>query len=276
MKRRYGYCFSMTCMAPALLGHLYISSKGKFMTNFSQPSQNVPNQNSMMNYPKPKSIAAIIALVLGILALITSFLPIINNGSFILAVIGIILAIIGLVGTVRGKKSGKGIAIAALIISVVSCVVVLGTQSMYSAAIDEASESLENPAVSSSSETSDQYTDLALGTSVDFSNGVTVTVDQVERNLVNYDESEMTGVRVTYVNNGDSEASFNVFDWKGEDSSGAQYSYGYYSEADNELSSGTLAPGGSVTGMVYFEGEPVKVLYTSSVFSDSSASWTLS
>ena len=84
------------------------------MTNFSQPSQNVPNQNPMMNYPKPKSIAAIIALVLGILALITSFLPIINNGSFILALIGIILAIIGLVGTVRGKKSGKGIAIAAL------------------------------------------------------------------------------------------------------------------------------------------------------------------
>ena len=77
------------------------------MTNFSQPSQNVPNQNSMMNYPKPKSIAAIIALVLGILALITSFLPIINNGSFILAVIGIILAIIGLVGTVRGKNLAR-------------------------------------------------------------------------------------------------------------------------------------------------------------------------
>ena len=98
------------------------------------------NQNPMMDYPKSKSISAIVALVVGILALITSFLPIINNGSFILAIIGIILAIIGLVGTVRGKKSGKGIAIAALLISIVSCAVVLGTQSMYSAAIDEATD----------------------------------------------------------------------------------------------------------------------------------------
>lgn len=98
------------------------------------------NQNPMMDYPKSKSISAIVALVVGILSLITSFLPIINNGSFILAIIGIILAIIGLVGTVRGKKSGKGIAIAALIISIVSCAVVLGTQSMYSAAIDEAAD----------------------------------------------------------------------------------------------------------------------------------------
>lgn len=270
-------------MKPRIAHHEW---KGVYMANQGQYPQNQNPQNYQYHktsqrsenfqYPKPKSGMAITGLVLGIIALLTSFLPIINNASFFLGLLGFIFALVGIVGVVRGKKSGKGIAIAALIITILSCVIVLATQSMYSAAIDEASETLENPAVSSSSGDSTSYTDLPLGTSVEFSNGVTVTVDQIERNLVNYDETEMTGVHVTYINNGDSEASFNTFDWKDEDASGAQTSSTYYSEADDDLSSGTLASGGSVSGWVYFEGEPVKVLYTSSVFSDSSASWLLS
>lgn len=188
----------MTCMAPALLGHLYISLKGEFMTNFSQPSQDVPNQNSMMNYPKPKSIAAIIALVLGILALITSFLPIINNGSFILAVIGIILAIIGLIGTVRGKKSGKRIAIAALIISVVSCAVVLGTQSMYSAAIDEATDTTIDVATTDQGATDAQGASSEYeisGESLDDTNEYFAVITGT---FTNNSEEELTAISITY------------------------------------------------------------------------------
>ena len=34
----------------------------------------------------------------------------------------------------------------------------------------------------------------------------------------------MTGVHVTHTNNGDDGASYNVYDWKGEDANGAQQS----------------------------------------------------
>lgn len=157
------------------------------------------DQNQNPNYmPKPKSICAIIALVVGILALITSFLPIINNGSFILALVGLVLAIIGLVGTLRGKKSGKGIAVASLIIAVVSIIVVLGTQSMYSAAIDEATDTSIDVATTDSS-TSDEsaqsadYTiaDEQLDTSNQYSPMITGT-------FTNNSDEDLSTVSITY------------------------------------------------------------------------------
>ena len=124
--------------------------KGNDMPNHGHIPQNQGNQfqnqqyqqhqSDNLQYPKAKSAMAIAGLVLGIIALLTSFLPIINNLSFILAILGLIFAIVGMVGVVRGKKSGKGIAIAALIITILSCVIVLATQSMYSAAIDEVTD----------------------------------------------------------------------------------------------------------------------------------------
>lgn len=89
---------------------------------------------------KSRSAAAIVGLVLGIIALATSFLPIINNFSFILAALGLVFAIVGLVGVLRGKKAGKCMAIASVIVNVLAAVIVLGTQSMYSAAIDDATK----------------------------------------------------------------------------------------------------------------------------------------
>lgn len=91
---------------------------------------------------KPKSAAAIVGLVLGIIALVTSFLPFINNLSFVLAAIGLVFAIVGLAGALRGKKAGKGMAIASVVVNVLAVVIVLGTQSMYAAAIDDATASL--------------------------------------------------------------------------------------------------------------------------------------
>lgn len=43
-------------------------------------------------------------------------------------------------GTLRGKKSGRGLAIASLIVCVIACAIVLATQSAYSNAIDEATK----------------------------------------------------------------------------------------------------------------------------------------
>lgn len=87
------------------------------------------------NDNKPTSAAAIIGLVLGILAIVTSWIPIVNNLSFIIGAIGLVFSIVAVVGTSRGKKGGKGLAIAALVVNILSLVVVLGLQSAWSAAL---------------------------------------------------------------------------------------------------------------------------------------------
>lgn len=118
--------------------------------------------------------------------------------------------------------------------------------------------------------------DLAVGAPAELESGLTVTVDSVDASLVNYDGSAIVGVHVTYVNNSDDTADYNLYDWKGEDANGAQESCTYYSEASDDLSSGSLAAGGSVSGNLYFAGGTTKLLYFGSMFDDDpSASWVL-
>lgn len=87
---------------------------------------------------KPRSGFAIAALVLGTVAAATSFMPIINNASFFIALIGLILAIVAIAGIRKGKNSGKGLAVAGLVLSIVAGLLVLGTQAFYSAVLNEA------------------------------------------------------------------------------------------------------------------------------------------
>ena len=89
---------------------------------------------------QPRSAMAVASLVLGIVALVTSILPIINNLSFLLAILGIVFAIVGLVGVSKGKKSGKGLGVAGLVLSVIAFILVLVMQSAFSAALDQAME----------------------------------------------------------------------------------------------------------------------------------------
>lgn len=245
---------------------------------------------------------AITSLVLGILAIVTSWMPILNNGSFFLAILGVIFAIVGLVGISKGKKKGKGLAIAGLVLGVISCALVLITQSMYGAAIDAASESISpsvtaSSASSSSTSSSDDasasdssaagseassesqevdYTNLSMGDSIELTDGTIVAVTSVQTGLVNYDDSPLSQVTVTYQNNGDKEVSFNPYDWKAQDAQGALYSQTFYMDGENELSSGDLAPGGSVSGNIYFDGDVTKISYCSNMFNDSAtASWVV-
>ena len=89
----------------------------------------------MADTNKPTSAAAIVGLVLGILAIVTSWIPIVNNLSFMIGAVGLVFSVVGVVGTVRGTKGGKGLAIAALVVNVLSLVIVLGLQSAWSAAL---------------------------------------------------------------------------------------------------------------------------------------------
>lgn len=231
---------------------------------------------------------AVAGLVLGVLAAVSSWIPIINNLSFVIAAVGVVLSVVGVAATMRGKKAGKGLAIAALVVNVVAIAIVLGTQSAMSAAIDEATSGPSVSSVSSAdggSETGaaddgqdaeQATTELAVGATVNLANGLTVTVDSVDTSLVNYDGSAVVGVHVTYVNNGDEGASYNTYDWKGEDADGAQEYSTYYSDATDDLGSGTLAAGGTKSGNLYFEAGTTKVLYFGSILSDEpTASWII-
>ena len=222
--------------------------------------------------PQPsKTGLGIAGFVLGIIALATSFLPIINNFSALLAAIGFVLALIGTIACVKGRKSGKGLSVAGVVMNVIAFAVVLATQSMYSSAIDDAFSGTsvapqpvtEQPATTAlaSDDAAESGQAAAAGNSIMLKNGLVLTVDGVVTGLQSYDGTPITQVSVTYQNNGNSQASFNPYDWKAEDAQGAQRSQAFYTDGENELNSGTLAAGGSVSGNLYFEGDVVKVLY---------------
>lgn len=102
--------------------------------------------------PQGRSVAAIVGLILGIIGLATSLIPIVNNMSFVFALIGIVFSIVGLVGTLRGKRAGKGLAIVATIVNALAIVLVLASQSAYSAAIDNAMVKTSDGSAASSTE----------------------------------------------------------------------------------------------------------------------------
>lgn len=80
----------------------------------------------------------ITGLVLSSIAVLISWVPIVNNFAAILGAIALPFAIAGIVATRRkGKRTGRGIAIAATILAILSIVFTLATQGMYSKAIDD-------------------------------------------------------------------------------------------------------------------------------------------
>ena len=174
---------------------------------------------SEANGNKATSGMAIAGLVLGILAAVSSWIPIINNFSFILAVIGLVFAIVGVVGTVRGKKAGKGIAIAALVINLVAAGIVLAMQSAMSAAIDDATSGLVS--------TEDVTVQQQEGTDVD------AGTDSADQQAYAISDVQMTGddysvtISGTFTNNSDAEVSYVQVSFRLLDAEGAQIGTAY-------------------------------------------------
>lgn len=94
------------------------------------------NPSCVAGTQAPQSAMAITGFVVGVIALLTSFIPIVNNISFFMALLALAFAIVGLVSTHRKTRRGKGLAVAGVIIAVLSGAIVLGSQSFYSAALD--------------------------------------------------------------------------------------------------------------------------------------------
>lgn len=176
-------------------------------------------ENAQSNPNPPKSGLAIAGLVLGIIAAVTSFLPIINNISFFMAVIGLVFAIVGILSVRKGKSSGMGMAIAALVLCIVAGAVVLGSQALYTAAIDDAVEKSSHQL----DKMTGDATDDILGVDVDVSlgefsiskdrygfvkSGLPVTVknllDEPATYLIQIEAVDATGARImddnVYVN----------------------------------------------------------------------------
>ena len=181
----------------------------------------------------------------------------------------------------EGKKPiGKIVLIVVVVLVVVGAIGSMGGNKTTTTAPESTQQTEQSDAKDQSAteqKTEESTENLLIGTTVNLPDGLSVTVDSVEPGLANYDGSAMTGVHVTYTNNGDDGASYNVYDWKGEDANGAQQSTGYYSEGSDELSSGTLAKGGTVSGNVYFKGDLARVLYFGNLLEKTAtASWSLS
>lgn len=121
---------------------------------------------------------------------------------------------------------------------------------------------------------------LAVGTPVDLGDGLTVSADSIET-VADYSGAQFLKVTLTYKNGSDKTVSYNSGDWKGEDANGAQETADFFISADSnaandQLSYGDLAAGGTKTGTLYFKQGTVKLLYSGNVFSkDIKASWKL-
>ena len=150
------------------------------------------------------------------------------------------------------------------------------TKSTESASDEKAKEEAKAEDKEDAEEEAD-YSSMSIGQSVELKSGLNLTVNSVEPFVGKYNSDDPTVcVNVTYVNNGDSNESFNTFDWKVVDASGVESSQTFVLDGEDELKSGQLQPGGTVSGNVYFEGSPVKVLYYSNMFnSEASIGWVV-
>lgn len=259
---------------------------------------------------KPSSSMAIVSLVIGVFGIIAAVIPlfvdvasivpggnnpttrlIVNNAAFGFAIVGLISALIGTHGIQAGKKKGRVSAILGVLLCVLSVVIVLMTQYLFPQVFSNAAnkavaassssaavvqQSSASASASSASSGAKDNSSMALGESVKLDNGLEITVNSAQFDLENFDGSKTTMINVTYKNEGSANRSFNVYDWKALDTSGALRSETYYSGATKELQSGDLAPGGSVNGNVYFEGTASKAFYYDNIIeTESNIGWVL-
>lgn len=175
----------------------------------SQPLQ--PTVNPQQN--QGNSGVAIAGMVLGIVGIATSFMPIINNISFFIGLVGLVLGIVGLVGINKGKKKGRGFAIAAIVLNVLTAIVVLASQAFYSSVLDSVSDSVKSTsttasqATSSSIESSDAAASAGATTASADDSKYAITIDDA-REDTDYEGARSLVVTYTFTNNSDSDTQF--------------------------------------------------------------------
>lgn len=100
--------------------------------------------------PSRSNGLAIAGFVLGLLALLGSWIPFVNILAIVLGVVGLVLAIIGL-STSKRKGSGKGLAIAGLVMSLLGILFAI----VVNVAVVDAVDDVTNNSVESAPQSSD-------------------------------------------------------------------------------------------------------------------------
>lgn len=98
----------------------------------------------------------------------------------------------------------------------------------------------------------DESTEFALGETYTTKDGLEITINNTQPATDVFGDTYL-GAEVTYVNNSDKEKDFNPFDWSVQTPAGVVSDYAI-NGFDDQLDSGKLTPGGTVTGSLYFEG----------------------
>jgi hypothetical protein len=125
-------------------------------------------EHSIREKDERLSTGALVGLILGIISLLLSAIPIINNFAAVLAIVGLICGILGLTGVMKGRRRGKGLAIAAVILSGLALVIVIASQALYGSVLNNASKemnkSLDKVSGNATSEILGKDVDVTLGT----------------------------------------------------------------------------------------------------------------
>lgn len=241
-----------------------------------------------------KKVLGILSIVIGAIALILSWIPIVNNFAAVLAVIGVIL---GLIAFLVNRKHKKLLAWIGTILSVVSFAIVMGTQSMYSNAIDDVAGKNDTQATNednsnnkssqeSSTSSSEENKTFNVGDTVEQKNGMKIKVDSVEyKDGGEFDDlddgKQFVVVHLTLDNKGTKTLDYNEYDYKLDDN-GKQTDFDSFMSDENGndvysdmLESGSLRPNSSMTGTIIGQAVTSDSLQLVSNAYDNSNNWTI-
>ena len=214
------------------------------------PGQNgmPPSHPAPVQQPQGRSTSAlgITALVLGIIAMLTSFIPIVNNLSFLIGLLGLVLGIIGLVACVRGTKGGKGIAIAGVVLCALSLVVVLVTQSMFSAALDQSLSSAGVSSSASAASSTSASSSASAASATNTASKYVVSIDDCTLGT-DYQGQDAAIVTFTFTNDSDSDTSFMVATNAQAFQNGVQLDTAISMDVDTSASMKEVKPGATVS-----------------------------
>lgn len=245
-------------------------------TQYQQPYQSGPPP------ARPTNVIAIAALVAGIIAFFTGLVPVLG---LLLGIVAVVLGVLGLRKAKGLYGSGKGLAITGLVLGAVALITSLFTTVLAGAIGASSSDTAASPAPVTSEEPADAAPapeDSAGAESAPAESeaapaagqfpgqteddqvaeaGATIDLDglQVTTTPLTASSTALGSywcTTATYVNGGDDTASYNLFDWKVLNPNGASES-ATLSGQDGALSSGELAPGGTVSGDVCFNDSSV-------------------
>lgn len=228
-----------------------------------------PTQPPHMPQPQPRahSVCGILGVVFGAIGFVLSFIPIINNAAIFFDGVGVVLAIIAIVGTFRGKKSGKAVAIIGAVLSILAIVITLNMQASFSKAFNEAGLSTSSSSSNASSDTTN--TPTVMDQEGDLKD-LHVRIDSAVKSVNDYEDKPTVLVTYQWKNTSDKNTSFMVAATAKVFQNGQQLDRAIYGmnapegyDANSEMSD--LQPGASGTvtiGYVLKDDSPVTVEVT--------------